>query len=379
MDLAALEQQLNSIEQSLRPKFVRLVVSDEFGTVVEHPSRMVDERLTAYRNHWELLHTCEDPTPEWFANWIDTIPDGGCGSCRSKVLQLLERPELQPNYYRWVPFTNDLHNSVNATLNADGSHPQFSFQDALRRWRPMPQPRGLFTSCKIVTSFSPKRIERQKWCLRSWLRSGFEVIAMQCPNELAAMRETFGTEGVSFASAESTEGYEFATPKINSILTAVTDGPFLILNSDCAIVDPWPIYQDVARGMPRTYLRWNYDAGSAMLASEFEWGLDGFLLWPEDAKLFPEDSPLGLGQPVWDYALPPCLTAGGRDWSINHKVVIAHENHEQAWSQDAWERGRAWMANLFPKLLIGTAAYRYSLDPDYRYDNVAGKWIYSSS
>lgn len=371
MDINSLELQIRQIEQMWRTPFVPPVIDEARGL---SELALVDLRKQEHRDHWKALHTCEDPTEEWYQNWIGTVPGSGCGSCQAKLLELIERLQLRPRFNEWFSFTNDLHNAVNASIDSAGSHPQFSLQDALRRWRPMPQRRARFASCKIVTSFGPKRIERQKWVLRSWLRSGFEVVALQCPDEIASVASTFGGDGVSILKSEPTEGYEFATPRINCILNAVTDSAFMILNSDCAIVDPWPIYADVAAGSPRAYLRWNYDADSEALASEFEWGLDGFLLWPSDARLFPE-SPLGLGQPVWDYALPHCLNVAGRKVTINHNVVVAHENHKQAWSQEAWERGRAWMATLWPDAVIGDPEFRKALDPEYFYDAKAGKWV----
>lgn len=327
-----------------------------------YTKRITEAENIAY-NHWNPLHEKQNPTPEWFADWESKIP---CGICRNNYKRL----RIEPRFNDWFRFTWELHNIINAELDRE----QISLDDAYRLWKPMPQPQSKVKGCKIVTSFSMKRVERQKHCLQSWLNSGFDVVALQHKDEMAEVQAAYSVKGLSFKIARATTAYDYQTVRIDDVLRAVKNMPFLILNSDLAIVDREPILKAL-RGRKRvSFLRWNYEKAYVDLATEFEWGIDSFLLWPCDVAHFPE-SPFGLGQPAWDYAIPYWIRLIGIKYHIDHSVVIMHENHKQNWTQDSWELGNEWIMNLWPKVYIGDPAFRRGLDPDYVYSREHRKWI----
>jgi hypothetical protein len=62
---------------------------------------------------WRKLHTKENPTPEWFANWIKQVPGSTC-KCRSWLQEYLR--ESPPRYDDFSAWAVELHNAVNAKL-----------------------------------------------------------------------------------------------------------------------------------------------------------------------------------------------------------------------------------------------------------------------
>ena len=80
--------------------------------------------------HWAELHTKQDPSKEWFAEWLARIPKWRC-DCVNKLLPWLEAnpPRFGDD---WFGFTHELHNFVNEDLE----RPLFSLQDAKALWRP---------------------------------------------------------------------------------------------------------------------------------------------------------------------------------------------------------------------------------------------------
>jgi hypothetical protein len=86
------------------------------------------------RQLWGELHSKQDATPAWLKSWIDRIPQFDC-LCRSDFMEILKEhpPQFGDEYFPW---TNRVHNEVNARLTAQGTpRPQFSLAEAYGRWR----------------------------------------------------------------------------------------------------------------------------------------------------------------------------------------------------------------------------------------------------
>ena len=318
-----------------------------------------------FHEAWMKLHRNTDYTMRWVQQWVEDLPKVGCDCNYDEALS-----QVPVRLDNWFPWSVDLHNWVNAKRKVE----KVSLSDAYRMWAPMPQPQSKVRGCKIVTSFSMRRVERQKHCLQSWLNSGFDVVALQHKDEMAEVQAAYSVKGLSFKIARATTAYDYQTVRIDDVLRAVRNMPFLILNSDLAIVDREPILKALKSRKRVSFLRWNYESAYIDLATEFEWGIDSFLLWPCDVAHFPE-SPFGLGQPAWDYAIPYWIKLIGIKYHIDHSVVIMHENHKQSWTQDSWSLGNEWIMSLWPKVYIGDPAFRRSLDPNFIYSREHRKWI----
>ena len=62
---------------------------------------------------WQELHTKQDATPEWFADWVARVPSFGCG-CQSWLAEyLVGHP---PRYEDFCEWSVECHDAVNAKL-----------------------------------------------------------------------------------------------------------------------------------------------------------------------------------------------------------------------------------------------------------------------
>jgi len=72
-----------------------------------------ERQIERYHELWRELHSEQNPTPEWFADWVSRVPNFGC-SCRSWLREYIrDNPPRFDDFYAW---SVDLHNAVNAKL-----------------------------------------------------------------------------------------------------------------------------------------------------------------------------------------------------------------------------------------------------------------------
>jgi len=72
-----------------------------------------ERQIERYHKLWRELHSEQNPTPEWFADWVARVPNFGCG-CRSWLREYLrDNPPRFDDFYSW---SVELHNAVNAKL-----------------------------------------------------------------------------------------------------------------------------------------------------------------------------------------------------------------------------------------------------------------------
>lgn len=86
-----------------------------FGTPLnyEFPSR-ADELLALHHALWLELHTKQDATSEWFADWIGRLPSIGCGCLQWLRDYLKDNPPVYGE--GWYEWTVRLHDAVNTKL-----------------------------------------------------------------------------------------------------------------------------------------------------------------------------------------------------------------------------------------------------------------------
>jgi hypothetical protein len=87
------------------------------------------DKTATYHALWAELHTKQDATAEWFADWLIRVPKT-CNTCGKSLGKLLA--ELgTPDYADWFPFSVRLHNAVNCKLGK----PEIALDEALRIWQ----------------------------------------------------------------------------------------------------------------------------------------------------------------------------------------------------------------------------------------------------
>lgn len=67
-------------------------------------------QLDYMRALWVEAHSKQDPTPEWFADWVSRVPSFGCG-CKSWLKEYLKtNPVRYDDLYAW---SVECHDAVN--------------------------------------------------------------------------------------------------------------------------------------------------------------------------------------------------------------------------------------------------------------------------
>lgn len=293
---------------------------------------------------WRQLHTHKFISPVqsamWFyQNWLPMTQK----SCCSDVIKYLELTPVKfdsPDIF--FRSTIDLHNSISEKLG----NVVLSQRDAYLIWRKT-IPKKLLRDVRIVSSLSPKNIERQIHCINSWVLSGFDVVLMQTPKEISCYKHlTEMLRPITFVP--------IATPR-PLIKDMVKYG--MILNSDCEMLGYGPPIIDINS----FYLRWNYSKDHP--SQEEEWGLDCCYIEP---GILPDDFPFMIGEPFWDYAVPAILLNKQIYFRVNHIPWLHHERHTLNWTEAKWFEGKEWVESRF-KGDYSTSFYRTSLDPNYIY------------
>ena len=183
---------------------------------------------------------------------------------------------------------------------------------------------------KFLTSLHPKRIERQQYCIDSWLKHGDEVIAVQSPKELPIIEKLF--HNVTFVTGEVSCSFSKPTPKITEIIKYAEE-PSLLINSDISIKDEnlnaWGYEPNVLK----LGIRHDYFPNNSGKKFKQKYGIDAFLIYPEMRALLP-DLDFCIGCPGWDFWLPYHL------W-FKHKYEIKtptcwflHELHPLGWTEE---------------------------------------------
>lgn len=194
---------------------------------------------------------------------------------------------------------------------------------------------------RIITSFGPKRLEHQRFCLQSWLDRGCTVVAVQTHEETETVRQQFPEAevvGTDFV------GDVFGKPnhvRISALLQQCLQQPGLILNSDIHLLST---RDQMARDWTpdsrhfKIGIRWEQHPKTGQ-AKLLKYGIDAFLITPEIAQNTP-DIGMALGVPVWDYWLPfHAVTRLGKRLVTKKTDGLRHVAHVQNWHQSESDIG----------------------------------------
>lgn len=180
---------------------------------------------------------------------------------------------------------------------------------------------------KIITSFSPTRIDAQKRALETWKKYNIPIQAVQCHGENYAMQFVSDIIWV-----EPNVNWSKGTP---SIVDMFPDEPALIINSDIEMMEA-----DLSRWehKPNTLkigLRTDYLADETTVQLN-KYGIDIFSFHPEMKKVL--RNPLwALGIPGWDYWYVYKLYRSGYLVEyFNDKIF--HEAHPERWTMKDHKR-----------------------------------------
>lgn len=240
-----------------------------------------------------------------------------------------------------------LHNSVNNKLSV----PPWSHDKALAFWRPHrywqnDQPK--IREITAVTSISPLDSHRdtQRECLESWKRFGLRIISGNLSSEIPSLKKQF--PDVQFLPVEPSKLFDRPTPRIRDLMRLGGNRPILLLNSDIAIYGPqqW-LFDALETRTAIAGVRHNWTEHPGDAEQEF-WGLDAFLLFPEQIESFPLLD-LGIGQPVWDYWVAFHLQSMNFDVRCLDDRLFFHRKHVLNWNSEMTNPGIAELESHYGK------------------------------
>lgn len=246
------------------------------------------------------------------------------------------------SYFNWGV---DFHNAVNRHIGK----PVFSFLQAYQRWWPhlcWQKQQPSLKNVLAVTSLSPlkKHCEVQKEVLTTWFNLGLEVVSGNSAEECESLKLLYPE--VTFKAVGLSKSFSRATPKIRDLISLGGDLPILLINSDIAIYGNQQLITKAIsnqRSFVGVRQNWTHHPGHG---DTEPWGIDAFLLFPEQVKTFP-DIDLAIGQPFWDYWVPYHLEQNNFaiDW-ITYPYFY-HKNHPLNWDQKSHTTGNIILNNHY--------------------------------
>ena len=327
---------------------------------IEAAYRLLRRREEEGRAAWRELHCYTGQPPDssigdmdWLIRcWQPMIPRFGC-RCEEFYFDFVrDHPPDFSSPESIFAWGFDLHNAVNRKL----LRPEFTYAAAWQRWRPhlawqTDQP--AMQSLVAVTSLSPleKHLQVQREVLDSWRRLGLRVISGNSPSECAALRSMYPE--VEFHPVRLSSSYDRPTPRIRDLMELGDGQAVLLINSDVAIYgEQKRIASAIEERRSLAGIRWNW-VGHCGRAIRENWGIDAFLLYPEQIRTFP-DLDLAIGQTLWDYWIPYHLEEQGFLCEWVGDPYFFHREHPKHWGPES--------------LAIGTSILADHYDPKYCWD-----------
>lgn len=192
---------------------------------------------------------------------------------------------------------------------------------------------------KIVTSISPIRMDRQRYCINSWKKYGYEIIALQPPSQVESTRANF--HDITVLESVNT-GTNIGKPTHIQIdehirLSIEYNDIILLINSDIEMLyspDEFRYWETRETNVFKIGIRWNQTKNTATLCPA---GIDAFQITPSIVNNLPN---LGfvIGCPHWDYWIVYHLWKSGYDISVIDTMRLIHEVHDNRWSDTDYEK-----------------------------------------
>jgi hypothetical protein len=191
---------------------------------------------------------------------------------------------------------------------------------------------------KFVTSFSPHRIERQQYCLSTWMAMGLPVTAVQTAGEIVSLQEFFPqvSSWVETPLGQDQSVGKRCCPSLHELIWQAKSEPIILINADISTKDKPKQFRktwDVTAENEGTLLvcaRKDYDeVGGRKDLNPY--GLDAFRITPSMIEILP-DRGWRIGYPGWDYWLAIEAYQAGHDVRRVDSSLL-HPRHSGGYSQ----------------------------------------------
>lgn len=200
---------------------------------------------------------------------------------------------------------------------------------------------------RIVTSIGPGRIERQQFCIASWLNMGCSVTSVQSVGETEKLQHLFPEVTFTETNLVGDVFNRRHSVRIKALLDQAKRHNILILNSDIeirsTIEDFTARWSNPEPNVLKLGVRWDEDPITKELTM-LRWGIDAFLITPRIVTRL-EDIGMTMGCPAWDYWIPIFLyNQCGYGVVTNKQPELIHEVHSKNWSDKEYKIGLRLLA-----------------------------------
>lgn len=217
----------------------------------------------------------------------------------------------------------------------------------------------------IITSISPKDVERQKTAIESWKRFELKIISVNHISEIEILKPEFPF--VDFIEPKRTafDVYKKHYIFINDLIKIghQIDECIFILNSDIFLSESdFTVNNFCLNRNILNILNWfeYLSANSLICLRKYDktgdklecWidGYDGFIINKKFESLF-KNSHFVLGQCFWDWYIPMTFFVNGNKTWIYDKPFLIHETHERNHDQSQWNKNLLKFKNIFLEIL----------------------------
>lgn len=190
----------------------------------------------------------------------------------------------------------------------------------------------------IATSIMPKGLEKQKWAIASWLKLGFNVVSLNCAEEINILQKSF--PDVEFIQTKRDGREQFDKPVIyfdDFIEYFEKSGTETcgIVNSDIFLIADEDIISFIKNQTKKSLVYGSrMDIGSLedLDGDIYEAGFDFFFFHKSLLSCFPK-SHMCLGLPWWDYWMPLVSALGETKLKKLVSPFAYHLVHSMKWNE----------------------------------------------
>ena len=198
---------------------------------------------------------------------------------------------------------------------------------------------------RFITSLHAKRVERQQYCLNTWMKLSTDIVAVQAEHEIELLTNLFPF--VKFEVGSVSQSFSKPTPKITELVRQASI-PSLLINSDISIKDETLDLWKYEPKVLKLGIRQDFRPGTSTKMKQ-KYGIDAFLIYPEMIDQLP-DLDFCIGCPGWDFWLPYHLWAF-HDYRITTPPCsFFHELHPLGWTEEDQKSYRSRLQSYGYKL-----------------------------
>ena len=207
----------------------------------------------------------------------------------------------------------------------------------------------------IISSLFPRQIEMQKKNVANWLTLGFEVISINCADEICQLQKEF--PNVKFLQARRNEIEKYGKPLIrfDDILyfakTIIGSEIVGIVNADISFRNE-NIYDLIFKEAKGSFLfgsRVDIEKEEDIQGSYYNSGFDFFFFDQKIADIYPEED-FCIGVPWWDYWAPLVPALKGIPIKKLQEPCAYHIKHSIQYRVEDWLELGSHIGKYVPEL-----------------------------